>query len=91
MPALNNFTPPTYFSRSAFGKPKKKKEKKNTKEKTTNFINKHYYHYFWVRGVMELNVGCEFRDQGSIPSEYLIPRDVDLWQVNLTIVSVASS
>ena len=29
-----------------------------------------------VRGVMVLDVGCEFHDRGSIPSECQIPRDV---------------
>ena len=42
----------------------------------------------WIRGIMVLDVGCEFRDQSSIPSECQIPRDVDLGQVNFTIVSV---
>ena len=41
--------------------------------------------YVWVRGVMVLDVGCEFRDRGSIPSEYLIPRNTDLGQVNFAI------
>ena len=45
----------------------------------------------WVRGLMALDVGCEFRDRGSIPSESQIPRDVDLGKVNFTIASVASS
>ena len=45
----------------------------------------------WVRGVMVLDVGCEFRNRGSIPSECQIPRDVDLGQVNFTIALVASS
>ena len=35
----------------------------------------------WVRGIMVLDVGCEFRDRGSIPSECQIPRDVDLGQL----------
>ena len=45
----------------------------------------------WVRGIVVLVVGWEFRDRGSIPSEYQIPRDVDLGQVNFTVASVASS
>ena len=44
----------------------------------------------WVCGVMVLDVRCEFRDRGSIPSEFQIPRDVDLGQVNFAIASVAS-
>ena len=45
----------------------------------------------WVRGLMVLDMGYEFRDRDSIPSECQIPRDVDLGQVNFTIASVASS
>ena len=45
----------------------------------------------WVRGVMVLDVGCEFHDWGSVPRECQIPRNVDLGQVNFTITSVASS
>ena len=47
--------------------------------------------FTWVRGVMILDVGWEFRDQGSIPRECQIPSDADLGQVNFTIASVASS
>ena len=45
----------------------------------------------WVRGVMVLDVGCEFHDRGSIPSECQTLRDVDHGQVNFTIALVASS
>ena len=45
----------------------------------------------WVRGVVVLDVGYEFWDRGSIPSECQTPRDVDLGQVIFTIASVASS
>ena len=37
----------------------------------------------WVRGTMVLDMGCEFRGRGSIPSECQRSRDVDLGQVNL--------
>ena len=49
--------------------------------------------YWWVRGVMILESWCKFRDRGSILSEYLILRDVDLKsrQVNFAIASVVSS
>ena len=40
---------------------------------------------------MVLDVGFEFRDRGSIPSECQTPRDVDIGQVNFTIASVVSS
>ena len=39
----------------------------------------------WVRGIIVLDVGYEFRDQGSIPGECHLSRDVDLEQVNFTI------
>ena len=37
----------------------------------------------WVRGLMAINVGCEFRDRGSIPSVCQITdaEDADLGQV----------
>ena len=40
---------------------------------------------------MVLDVGCEFRDQGSILSEHQRLHDIDFEQVNFTITSVASS
>ena len=41
----------------------------------------------WVRGIMVLDVGCDFHDRGSIPSECQIPRGVDLREVNFTIAT----
>ena len=35
----------------------------------------------WFRGLMAINVGCEFRDRGSIPSVCQIT-DADLGQVS---------
>ena len=47
--------------------------------------------YITVRGViMVLDMGCEFRDCGSIPSECQIPRDVDLGQYTIGKISVTS-
>ena len=40
---------------------------------------------------MVLDLGCKFRDRGSIQGECQIPRDVDLEQVNFAIATVASS
>ena len=43
------------------------------------------------RGVMVLDVGCEFRDQSSIPSEwYQVLHDADLGQFKFTTALVAS-
>ena len=39
-----------------------------------------YYNNMWVRGLMAINVGWEFRGRGSIPSECQIT-NVDLGQV----------
>ena len=46
-------------------------------------INPHditHYIYIWVRGLMAINVECEFRDRGSIPSMCQIT-EADLGQV----------
>ena len=42
-------------------------------------------------GLEVLDVGCEFWDQSSIPSECQRSHDVDLGQVNFIIASVATS
>ena len=54
-------------------------------------VFKIFNNFLWVCGLVVLDVGCEFSDRGSTPGECQRSRDVDLGQVILTIVSVASS
>ena len=59
------------------------------KFRVSNHSMFHDFHLFsWVRDLMVLSAGCEFRDRGSIPSECQISRGVELGQVNFTIASV---
>ena len=56
----------------------------------TNFSNLLKLYFHWVRGLVAINVGCEFRGRGSIPSVCQIT-DADLGQVEPQSIKVTSN